>query len=103
MSGIVREHLIIHVYGESRRKHGSFLKIIALKENIFFPIEERRCLYKTWPHQGFHLMCYNYFVDRFSKRKIEGKRGPLLLQGSREKDTFIFYLARNDFNGGLSL
>ena len=36
-------------------------------------------------------MCCNYFVDRFRKRKIEGKRGPLRLQaGSRERDTLIF-------------
>ena len=26
MSGIVRERLIIHVYGESRRKHGAVIK-----------------------------------------------------------------------------
>ena len=35
-------------------------------------------------------MCCNYFVDQFCKRKIEGKRGPLHLQGSRERDTLIF-------------
>ena len=29
-------------------------------------------------------------MDRFRKRKIEGKRDPLRLQGSRERDTLIF-------------
>ena len=65
-------------------------KSLPWKVTELFPIEERRCLYKTWPHEGFHLICCNYIVDRFSKRKIEGKRGPLLMQGSPERDKFIF-------------
>ena len=35
-------------------------------------------------------MCCNYFVDRFLKRKTEGKIGPLRLQGSLERDTLSF-------------
>ena len=82
---LVIECLIIYVCGESRRKHGA-----SIRKKELFPIEEMCSLYKTWPHQGFHLMCCNYFVNRFRNRKIKGKRGPLRLQGPLEKDTLIF-------------
>ena len=90
---LVTERLIIYVCGESRRKHGS-----STRKKELFPIEEMCSLYKTWPHQGFHLMYCNYFVDRFRKRIIEGKRSPLRLQGSRERDKLVNHLASNDFN-----
>ena len=47
-------------------------------------------------------MCCNYFVDRFRKRKIEGKRGPLHLQRSHERDSLNFVwpetLSMDDFD-----
>ena len=39
--------------------------------------------------ENFHLMCCNYFLDWFCKRKIEDKRGPLRLERSRKRDTLI--------------
>ena len=36
-------------------------------------------------------MWCNYFVDQFRRRKLEGKRGSLRLQGSPERETMIFF------------
>ena len=63
--------------------------------------EERRCLYKTWPHKGSYLMCCNYFVDRFHKRKIEGKRGPFSPARVAQERYIDFYLARKILMDGL--
>ena len=86
---LVIECLIIHECGESRRKHGAVIRITALKSNRIISYRRKVLPDKTWPCEGFHLMCCNYFVHRFRKRRIEGKRGPLRLQGSHERDTLI--------------
>ena len=47
----------------------------------------RRCLYYTWPHQGFHVMWCNYSVDRCCRRKLEGNRVAMIARG-RYNDFF---------------
>ena len=83
---LVIECLIIYMCGESRRKHGA-----SIRKKELFPIEEMCSLYKTWPHQGFHLMCCNYFVDRFCKRKTRAKEAHCACKGrAREIHWFLF-------------